>query len=161
MSLSQEEILRDINTRNISGVLLREKNFTNLLGEIEYSETGDISPSHHVRIMMMMILSGQIVGAKVTSITLLGKVNLTALEEFGSAGSRGDVIDKSVLFWRIISVIMTMMTRYTYEYEGEMVEVATDRQGLASGVEIYVNIARMLFETLEGQVFKVFKTKHI
>ena len=44
MSLSQEEILRDINTRNISGVLLREKNFTNLLGEIEYSETGDRSP---------------------------------------------------------------------------------------------------------------------
>ena len=44
MSLSQEEILRDINTRNISGVLLREKNFTNLLGEIEYSETGDRFP---------------------------------------------------------------------------------------------------------------------
>ena len=36
-----------------------------------------------------------------------------------------------------------------------MVEEATDRESLASGVEIYVNIARMLFETLEGQVFKV------
>ena len=37
---------------------------------------------------------GHIVGAEVTSITLLGKVNLTALKEFGSAGSRGDIIDK-------------------------------------------------------------------
>ena len=49
------------------------------------------------------------------------------------------------------------MTRFTYDYEGEMAHVATDRRGLASGVEIYVNIARMLFETLEGQVFKVTK----
>ena len=55
---------------------------------------------------------------------------------------------------------MSSVTRYTYDYEGEMVQVATDRQGLASGVEIYVNIARMLFETLEGQVFKVHKTKY-
>ena len=41
-----------------------------------------------------MMLSGHIVGAAVTSITLLGQVNLTALREFGSAGSRGDVIDR-------------------------------------------------------------------
>ena len=96
MSLSQEEILWAINTRNISGVLLREKNFTNLLGEIEYNETGDHPPL--IMIIFMSCISGQIVGAKVTSITLLGKVNLTALKEFGSAGSRGDVIDKSVIF---------------------------------------------------------------
>ena len=50
------------------------------------------------------------------------------------------------------------VTRFTYDYEGEMAHVATDRRGLTSGVEIYVNIARMLFETLEGQVFKVRKT---
>ena len=36
-----------------------------------------------------------------------------------------------------------------------MIEVATDRESLGHGVEIFVNIARMLFETLEGQVFKV------
>ena len=42
----------------------------------------------------MSNLSGHIVGAAVTSITLLGKVNLTALREFGSAGSRGDIIDR-------------------------------------------------------------------
>ena len=39
--LSNWSIFRDVNTRNISGVLLREKNFTNLLGEIEYNETGE------------------------------------------------------------------------------------------------------------------------
>ena len=95
MNLSQEEILWAINTRNISGVLLREKNFTNLLGEIEFNETGD---HPLIMILIMSCISGQIVGAKVTSITLLGKVNLTALKEFGSAGSRGDVIDKLVIF---------------------------------------------------------------
>ena len=52
------------------------------------------------------------------------------------------------------------VTRFTYDYEGEMAHVATDRRGLTSGVEIYVNIARMLFETLEGQVFKVRKKKY-
>ena len=99
MNLSQEEILGAINTRNISGVLLREKNFTNLLGEIEFNETGD---HPLVMIIIMTCISGQIVGAKVTSITLLGKVNLTALKEFGSAGSRGDVIDKSVILIAVI-----------------------------------------------------------
>ena len=49
----------------------------------------------------------------------------------------------------------TLYNRYTYKYEGEMIEVATDRENIGKGVEIFVNIARMLFETLEGQVFKV------
>ena len=119
-NLTQEDIINTINTKNLSGLFLREKNFTNLLGEISYNETGHI------------------IGAAVTSVTFLGKVNLTALKEFGPAGSRGDVIDP-----------------YTYKYEGKMMEVATDRDNLGEGVEIFVNIARMLFENLEGQVFKV------
>ena len=40
-----------------------------------------------------------------------------------------------------------------------MIEVATDRESLGHGVEIFVNIARMLFETLEGQVFKVRRSR--
>ena len=36
-----------------------------------------------------------------------------------------------------------------------MIDVATDRDNIGQGVEIFVNIARMLFETLESQVFKV------
>ena len=40
-----------------------------------------------------------------------------------------------------------------------MIEVATDRESLGNGVEIFVNIARMLFETLEGQVFKVRRSR--
>ena len=141
-SLSQNDILNTINTNNRSGIYLREKNFTNMLGEIRYNETGDYEIVDgcllQQSLQINICISGHIVGAAVTSITLLGKVNLTALREFGSAGSRGDVID-----------------RFTYNYEGEMIEVATDRNSLAKGVEIYVNIARMLFETLEGQVFKV------
>ena len=41
-----------------------------------------------------------------------------------------------------------------------MIDVATDRDNIGQGVEIFVNIARMLFETLESQVFKV-STKFI
>ena len=51
--------------------------------------------------------------------------------------------------------LLITIVRYTFNYEGEMIEVATDRESLGHGVEIFVNIARMLFETLEGQVFKV------
>ena len=36
-----------------------------------------------------------------------------------------------------------------------MIQEATDREKIRNGVEIFVNIARMLFETLEAQVFKV------
>ena len=117
-SLDTQEIVNAINTRNVSGVFQREKNFTSVLGEVTYNETG------------------QLVGARVATITWIGKVNLTALKEFGPA-QRGDIID-----------------RFTFHYEGEMIEVATDRDDLGEGVEIFVNIARMLFETLEGQVFK-------
>ena len=117
-SLDSQEIINTINTRNVSGVFQREKNFTTVLGDVTYNETGHL------------------VGARVATITWIGKVNLTALKEFGPA-QRGDIIDK-----------------FTFNYEGEMIEVATDRQDLGDGVEIFVNIARMLFETLEGQVFK-------
>ena len=93
-----------------------------------------------------------------TSITLLGQVNLTALREFGSAGSRGDVIDRCWC-WESSTYLLITIVRYTFNYEGEMIEVATDRESLGHGVEIFVNIARMLFETLEGQVFKVRRSR--
>jgi len=117
-NLTEEDIIETINTRNMSGIFLREKNFRNVLGDITYNETGHI------------------IGAKVTTLTWVGKVNLTALKQFGSV-QRGDIIDK-----------------YTYDYEGEMIEVATNRNNLGQGVEIFVNIHRMLFESMEGQVFK-------
>ena len=117
-NLTTEDIIESINSRNLSGIFLREKNFKNVLGEISYNE------------------SGEIIGAKVATLTFIGKVNLTALKQFGSV-QRGDIIDK-----------------YTFDYEGEMIEVATDRNNLGKGVEIFVNIHRMLFESMEGQVFK-------
>ena len=40
-SLTQDDIINTINNKNMSGVFLREKNFTNLLGEIEYNSTGN------------------------------------------------------------------------------------------------------------------------
>eukprot|EP00092_Neocalanus_flemingeri_P040503 GFUD01044108.1.p1 GENE.GFUD01044108.1~~GFUD01044108.1.p1 ORF type:complete len:1044 (-),score=198.42 GFUD01044108.1:97-3228(-) len=118
VNLTTEEIIESVNTRNLSGIFLREKNFKNVLGDISYNE------------------SGHIIGAKVATLTWVGKVNLTALKQFGSV-QRGDIIDK-----------------YTFDYEGAMIEVATDRNNLGKGVEIFVNIHRMLFESMEGQVFK-------
>ena len=117
-NLTKEDILESINTRNLSGIFMREKDFTNALGDISYNQ------------------SGHIVGAKIATITWVGKVNLTALKKFGSE-QRGDIVDK-----------------YTFAYEGEMIKVATERHNLKKGIEIFVNIHRMLFESLEGQVFK-------
>ena len=80
----------------MSGLFRREKNFTSLLGEVTYNETGEAEADTRLLLTShcTLSLSGHIVGAAVTSITLLGLVNLTALREFGSAGSRGDVIDR-------------------------------------------------------------------
>ena len=78
----------------MSGLFRREKNFTSLLGEVTYNETGEAEADVRLLLTSHCTMSGHIVGAAVTSITLLGQVNLTALREFGSAGSRGDVIDR-------------------------------------------------------------------
>lgn len=117
-NLTTDSIRETVNHHNLSGIFLREKNFKNVLGDITYDEFG------------------QIIGAKVATLTWIGKVNLTALKQFGSV-QRGDIIDK-----------------HTFDYEGQMIEVATDRNNIEKGVEIFVNIHRMLFESMEGQVFK-------
>ena len=74
-NLTTEDIIESINSRNLSGIFLRERNFKNDLGEISYNQ------------------SGHIIGAKVATVTWVGKVNLTALNQFGSV-QRGDIIDK-------------------------------------------------------------------
>ena len=117
-NLTYEDIIETINTGNLSGICMREKDFSSVLSDISYNS------------------SGHIVGAKIATMTWVGKVNLTALKMFGSE-QRGDIVDKN-----------------TFEFEGEMIRVATDRNYLGSGVEKFVNIHRMFFESLEGQVFK-------
>ena len=117
-NLKYEDIIETINTKNFSGIFMREKNFSSVLSDISYNS------------------SGQIVGAKIATMTWVGKVNLTALKMFGSE-QRGDIVDKN-----------------TFEFEGEMIRVATDRDYSGAGVETFVNIHRMFFESLEGQVFK-------
>ena len=117
-NLTYEDIIETINTRNLSGIFMREKDFSSVLSDISYNSTGHI------------------VGAKIATLTWVGKVNLTALKMFGSE-QRGDIVDKN-----------------TFEFEGEMIRVATDRNYSGSGVETFVNIHRMFFESLEGQVFK-------
>eukprot|EP00090_Calanus_glacialis_P005513 TRINITY_DN14271_c0_g1_i1.p1 TRINITY_DN14271_c0_g1~~TRINITY_DN14271_c0_g1_i1.p1 ORF type:complete len:913 (+),score=178.94 TRINITY_DN14271_c0_g1_i1:65-2740(+) len=116
--LTESDILDAVNNRNKSGLLMIEKNFKNLLGEVSYNS------------------SGHIVGAKVSSMTWIGKVNLTALNLFGSV-QRGEMVDK-----------------YTYDFEGEMMKVTTDRSEADEGVETFVIIARMFFEALQNQAFK-------
>ena len=62
------------------------------------------------------------------------RVNLTALKQFGSV-QRGDIID-----------------RFTFDFEGELIQEMTDRGPLQQGIQMFVNIHRMFFETMEGQV---------
>lgn len=66
------------------------------------------------------------------------RVNLTALKQFGSV-QRGDIIDRG-----------------TFDFEGELIEEMTDRSPLQQGIQMFVNIHRMFFETMEGQVCSLY-----
>ena len=117
-SLTRNDIIDAINTRNTSGIFLREKDFKLGLGDIKYNK------------------SGHVVGATVATLLFLGQGNLTALKLFGSA-QRGEMIDKD-----------------TYGFEGKLIEVATRRDDLTSGIKTFVYIQRMLLESIEGQATK-------
>ena len=116
--LSEKDIIDAVNSKNKSGLLMIDKNFKNLLGEVSYNS------------------SGHIIGAKVTPITWIGKVNLTALNMFGTV-QRGEMVDK-----------------YTFDFEGEMMKVTTNRTDEDEGVETFVIVARMFFEALQNAAFK-------
>jgi len=116
--LSEKDIIDAVNLKNKSGLLMIDKNFKNLLGEVSYNS------------------SGHIIGAKVTPITWIGKVNLTALNMFGTV-QRGEMVDK-----------------YTFDFEGEMMKVTTNRTDQDDGVETFVIVARMFFEALQNAAFK-------
>ena len=116
--LTVSDILETVNTRNKSGLLMIDKNFRNLMGELSFNE------------------SGYIVGAKASPMTFVGRVNLTELSKYGSV-QRGEMVDK-----------------YTFDFEGEMMKVTTNRTDQYEGVESYVIIARMFFEALQNQAFK-------
>jgi len=116
--LTESEILESVNTNNKSGLLMVEKNFKNLIGEISYNSIG------------------QIEGAKVATMTWVGRVNLTALNMFGSV-QRGEIVDK-----------------YTFAFEGGMMKTITNRTEQSEEVETFVMVARMFFEALESQAFK-------
>ena len=116
--LTESEILESVNTNNKSGLLMVEKNFKNLIGEISYNSIG------------------QIEGAKVATMTWVGRVNLTALNMFGSV-QRGEIVDK-----------------YTFAFEGGMMKTITNRTEQSEEVETFVMVARMFFEALESQAFE-------
>ena len=56
-SLSQEDIINTINTKNMSEVLLREKNFTSLLGELQYNSTGLFFYSYILQLPNLLALT--------------------------------------------------------------------------------------------------------
>ena len=65
-ALTDEDVLKAVNTKNKSGLFNTEKNFTKLLSEVTRNT------------------SGHIVGARVATITWVARVNLAALKRFGS-----------------------------------------------------------------------------
>ena len=74
--LDKREIIEAFNTKNTSGIFLREKDFKIGLGGIKYNK------------------SGHIVGARVATVVFLGHGNMTALKLTGSA-QRGEMIDRN------------------------------------------------------------------
>ena len=117
-SLTDEDVVEMVNTRNKSGLFNIEKDFTNYLSDISYNS------------------SGHIVGAGVTTIGWVARVNLTALKMFGSV-QRGEALDK-----------------FTSEFETGMIDVVTDRSQLSENITTYTFVAKMFFQALESQAFK-------
>ena len=117
-NLTLADVVEAINTGNTSGLFLVEKDFLRTLGNKEYNS------------------SGAVVGAREATITWVGRVNLTALDLYGSV-QRGEIVDK-----------------WSFTFEGEMIKVTTDKSDLPEDVSTYVIVARMFFETLESLAFK-------
>ena len=117
-NLTDEDVVNTVNSRNKSGVFNIEKNFHDLLSDVSYNS------------------SGHIIGASVTTITWIAKVNLHVLKQFGSV-QRGEALDK-----------------FTSEFESGMIEVVTDRTEQAGNVTTFAFVAKMFFQALESQAFK-------
>ena len=80
-NLTQDQLIEAINTVNISGVFLSDRNFTKFLGDIERNSTGHI------------------IGAKATFINWFSEANLTALSEDSERENLGldDNVDDETL----------------------------------------------------------------
>ena len=115
--LTQEQILKTINTKNVSQIFLKEFNFKHMLGDIRYN-------------------GKEIVGAGAVEVKFYTTVNITAVKKFGTA-SRGEKIDQE-----------------SFDFEGKLVEVLTDKSSFPAGVNSYVNIQRQFFDGFVGQTFK-------
>jgi Niemann-Pick C1 protein len=79
---------------------------------------------------------GHIVGASTVEIKFFTKVNISDVQLHGTA-SRGEKVD-------VIS----------YNFEGEMIDMYTAREGMPKKMELYPNIQRQFFESFVGQTFK-------
>ena len=115
--LTQEEILKTINTKNVSQIFLKDFNFQHMLGDIRYQ--GD-----------------QIVGAGAIEVKFYTTVNISAVKMFGTA-ARGEKIDQE-----------------SFDFEGALIDLLTDKTSFPSGVQSYVNIQRQFFDGFVGQTFK-------
>lgn len=78
----------------------------------------------------------QIVGAGAIEVKFYTTVNITAVKMFGTA-ARGEKIDQE-----------------SFDFEGAMIDLLTDKTFFPPGVQSYVNIQRQFFDGFVGQTFK-------
>ena len=78
----------------------------------------------------------QIVGAGAVEVKFYTTVNISAVKMFGTA-ARGEKIDQE-----------------SFDFEGALIDLLTDKTSFPSGVQSYVNIQRQFFDGFVGQTFK-------
>ena len=78
----------------------------------------------------------QIVGAGAIEVKFYTTVNISAVKMFGTA-ARGEKIDQE-----------------SFDFEGALIDLLTDKTSFPSGVQSYVNIQRQFFDGFVGQTFK-------
>jgi len=119
-NLTQEDIIRNLNNGNKSGVFLIEKDFNRFLGGIERNSTGHI------------------IGAKATYINWFSEANLTAatLEKKSDPSRQGMGLDENV-------------DAATLEFELSLRKVLENDCNLPEGLKSYANVHRSLEMSLQ------------
>ena len=118
--LTLEDVLRDVNTKNTSGVLMAERDLLDTLGEKRFNSS-----------------SGWLQSAKFSTFTFIGQVNLTELELTGTV-QMGHAVDKRT------NLVEVELTRRLTDISSNLAEGLTSYNLVAN--MFFENFENMVFK---------------
>ena len=136
-SLTTEEILDTINHKNVSGIFLKDFNFSELLGDIKYDEHGRIIGELIIdqqRMAMAMMVNCWSTGAGAVEMKFYTTVNVTAVKLFGTA-TRGEKVIVIIFIMSILSSSLLVQVQNcslqvdyeSFDFEGMLIDLLWNR----------------------------------